>query len=331
MSVDGYLAEAYVRHQIYLLRYAGGVSNDIKDIIDEIYEELKKSLESGDNIVQITRKARELLEQEEAKRLLADSMRQLNEAEINYTDRILSRVIRPGISTVNADAIFAATSNKQMVLTSSSGAITRLTDSEAVDKLVSSASGRTLTTIRAGFVDGLSNAEIARSLKRDQVISKSEAESLTRTLTNHYATQARAAVHEANKEYLLGEEFLATLDHKTSFICAKFDGKIFKVNQGPMPVLHYRCRSTRSPKVKPEFQIPGFVGNRPSIGSGGVKVVSRQTKFNSFLKNQSKEFQDDYLGPTRAKLFRAGKFRVDEFTDPGGRTYTIKELIQQED
>ena len=57
--------------------------------------------------------------------------------------------------------------------------------------------------------------------------------------------------------------------------------------------------------------------------------VSAKTTYNSWLRTQSKEMQDEALGPERAKLFRGG-MNVDKFTDDNGRTLTLDELRARE-
>ncbi len=59
--------------------------------------------------------------------------------------------------------------------------------------------------------------------------------------------------------------------------------------------------------------------------------VSNQVTYGGFLKRQSKEFQNDVLGPRRAELFRSGKLRIDQFTDDMGRTLTLDELAARYD
>ena len=93
-------------------------------------------------------------------------------------------------------------------------------------------------------------------------------------------------------------------------------------------VLVHNCRSTTVPKIKKEYDIGADVhGKRPSKGSSGMKLVNTRETYNSWLKRQSHEFQNEALGVERAKLFRAGKFGMKGFVDPvTGRTYTLAEL-----
>jgi hypothetical protein len=50
-----------------------------------------------------------------------------------------------------------------------------------------------------------------------------------------------------------------------------------------------------------------------SKGSDGPKQVSADLTYYEWLKSQSKAFQDEALGPTRAKLFRDGGLSAERF------------------
>jgi hypothetical protein len=55
-------------------------------------------------------------------------------------------------------------------------------------------------------------------------------------------------------------------------------------------------------------------------------TVPATESYQKFLKKQPVGFQRDVLGKTKAELFRKGGLTVDKFTDPRGRTFTIKDL-----
>ena len=82
-----------------------------------------------------------------------------------------------------------------------------------------------------------------------------------------------------------GEQIIATLDTLTSDICISADKTIWPVNKGPMPPLHFNCRSLRVMLVKDEFAIPGLVGQRASE----FGPVSANLSYKGWLKRQPKE------------------------------------------
>jgi hypothetical protein len=152
--------------------------------------------------------------------------------------------------------------------------------------------------------------------------SRRQAEAVVRTATNHIAATARAAVTERNMDIFEAERFVATLDSRTTIFCAAHDGKIYKIGEGPQTPAHMGCRSLRVGIVKQEFRVPGFGYQRASMDG----PVDGRTTYQSWLRRQDAEFQDEVLGVERAELFRSGRVQLDRFVDDRGVTLTLKEL-----
>lgn len=96
-----------------------------------------------------------------------------------------------------------------------------------------------------------------------------------------------------------------------------------------MPPLHHGCRSVRAPIVKQQYSVTDKSGQRASRGPDGGQPVDARTTYNSWLNRQPAEFQDDVLGPKRAKLLREG-VSVDRFTDDSGRVLSLDQLRERE-
>ncbi|MEG3078489.1 hypothetical protein R3F64_01295 [Halomonas sp. 5021] len=110
-----------------------------------------------------------------------------------------------------------------------------------------------------------------------------------------------------------------------------FSGHVFNLMCGDgvysaSGIITHNCRSIRVPVIKEEYRI-ATQGERASMDG----PVSNQLTYGGFLRNQSREFQDDYLGPRRAELFRSGQIKIDQFTDDMGRTLTLDQLRQRYD
>jgi len=159
---------------------------------------------------------------------------------------------------------------------------------------------------------------------------KQQVDALVRTLTNHAASQARKVVVDAHKNLFQGEEWVATLDSRTTLICGGRDGTIYPVGKGPYPPAHWNCRSLRTPVLKEEFQSVSQAARRKSDGDK-KKTLSGRTGFDGWLRSQSAGFQDEYFsqfpdGLEKAKLFRLGDLEIQRFRDETGRNYTLEQL-----
>lgn len=180
--------------------------------------------------------------------------------------------------------------------------------------------------IATGFFEGKSNAEIIRSLSGTKAlnfkdgtlnIARTSAERMVRTAITHTASVAKELTYEKNdiKHY----EWVSVLDSRTSAICQSRDGKVWAVGKGPLPPAHPNCRSTTSPLFPEDVKI---------LKKGPVKVdtTGKDISYNDWLKKQSKAFQIDALGKTKADLFRKGDLTMDKFVNDAGQALTLDEL-----
>lgn len=190
------------------------------------------------------------------------------------------------------------------------------------------------------------------------VVTRRNLEYIIRTATNHISNRVRSDIAKSNKDIFEEEMFVSTLDIRTTLECASLDGKKFKIGAGKIPPLHINCRSLRVP-----FLDDKKIGERPAVEhsrkqalkefSGSSKVTSikdlntsevgafhrferdykrkmtgrvpHSKKFEPWLKETSKDFQDEYLGLERAKLFRSGKYTLKDFVD-NKDVLTLEEL-----
>lgn len=230
-------------------------------------------------------------------------------------------------------------------------------------------------SIRIGMTQGESSDDIARRIvgtrqyhKTDGVtqISRNNADSITRTAVNAISNAAKQEFYGDNQDIFDLEVFLATLDSRTTLVCAKNDHKQFAHGIGPVPPLHWRCRSLRMAMINGEF-----VGSRPARNftekqllreysaqegfkapktrdllpkgtKGGYDQFARRRMreltgtvpasmtYQQWLSQQTVEVQNDILGPKRALLFRQGKFTLDRFVNRNGDTLTLAQLAARD-
>jgi len=61
-----------------------------------------------------------------------------------------------------------------------------------------------------------------------------------------------------------------------------------------------------------------------------VGQVPAKMTYEEWLRRQDVEFQNEVLGPTRAKLFREGGLSMDDFVTNSGRRYSLQELRRRD-
>ena len=95
-------------------------------------------------------------------------------------------------------------------------------------------------TITQGMLSGRKADTIAREVQKQTGKQLYQAHRLVRT------TIAQASVDAKVKEFReLGieeYEIVCTLDERTCPVCSRYDGKRFKIGEGPMPTFHPNCR-----------------------------------------------------------------------------------------
>ncbi len=189
---------------------------------------------------------------------------------------------------------------------------------------------RIFGTRAAGGVDGT------------REITRRGAQTLAQTATSAITNGTRQLLYQENKRIIPRELYVATLDSRTTPQCQSLDGQEFPVGEGPIPPVHMNCRSIRVPVIdgrrlgsRPASQnFKGRLGRLrgPARRREVAKLIGKvpaSTNYNTFLKNSDTAFQNNVLGPTRARLFRAGEFDVQGFVDNSGARYTLRQLYEQ--
>jgi SPP1 gp7 family putative phage head morphogenesis protein len=235
---------------------------------------------------------------------------------------------------------------------------------EMVDRMLSgiaeSSAVRLNARIRQGVAAGEANQQIVRALLgtkelkyKDGLIevTRRDAETIIRTARNHISNVAYNETYKA----LDVQEVMdcATLDGRTSKYCASVDGRKHKVGTShPRPPYHPRCRTVQVPVIA-----DGLMGNRPyvlalrvkgqdgrstfrSIGNmtdnqreaADLKVgqVKAKTTYAGWFAGQSAEYQREWLGPSRYRLYSEGGLTLDRFVDQSGKEYNLEQLRQRD-
>lgn len=342
MSATGNLESSVTKHLIYLERYAAGVSKEQRSLFTELARDTKRLL-AGDltsfertRVTSTLRQLNVLIDgvfdrYDEA--FLSD-MRELAEYEISFVGKAVAGVMTVPILAVAPERLNAILTKSTMKLISG-----KQTKEYTIDGMLAQFRKATKSTtannlrsiINAGIANGESVSVISRRVADDVSSSisrgliKQWSETNVLTATAHVSQQAMNETVRANSDLFDEEKFSATLDIDTTITCASLDGNVYKVGEGPMPLLHYRCRSRRLPKIPERYAILTKSDRASAFGP-----VDSRTTYGGWLGRQSPAFQDDVLGVERAKLFRSGKVSIGKFTDKSGKVYTLKQLKEKE-
>lgn len=194
--------------------------------------------------------------------------------------------------------------------------------------------------LRMGIIEGETNADIIRRIRgtraqnfKDGILQRSrdDVERLVRTSITHITARARDELYQENQSVVKAWRFTATLDRRTTVICASLDGQVFDLSTGPMPPRHYNCRSSSTPILKSWQELGYDASELPASTRASMNgQVPDNITYQEWLKKQSNDVQDEVLGKTKGQLFREGGLTLDRFVDFKGDVYTLAQLRARE-
>jgi SPP1 gp7 family putative phage head morphogenesis protein len=166
--------------------------------------------------------------------------------------------------------------------------------------------GETTPSIAKRLIGNLQFGEEAKTVRQlvaaggqATAVADNQIMALVRTSINQVANSASQQVYEANQDITKKYRYVATLDSRTSSICAALDGQEFPYGRGPMPPQHFNCRSTTVPIIDPDILPPSTIAKRASA-DGPVPV---NMNYGQWLAEQSNKVKAEVLGPSKVPYF----------------------------
>ena len=373
------LLSALVRHQIYLIRYSGSVRNKITELLGrseaDVADKIKRYRAPANGLttpaeydrMKALQSAVAKIRQNswgEAQKFFDEQMNMLMYQEPVVMRGIIDSVLPVTVSTVmpSANLLQAMVMSKPFEGRIMSKWVGTLAQNEVL---------RMNNAIQLGMVAGESMDQIAKRVTGSAALKGSDGvteltrhqiTAVTRTAVMHVSNNARSTFFQQNKDIIKVEQFVATLDSRTTAVCRAYDGNRYPLGEGPIPPLHYGCRSLRvvafndvllgSRPAKPttekilvkeyaEKHNLGDVRDRDSLPRGTkgpydawaqkrirelVGPVPASTVYQKFLEGQSPAFQNEVLGIAKGKLFRDGGLTLDKYIDRAGNELTLAQM-----
>lgn len=336
-TVNDELKDRAIRHAIYLEGLKTSEVNKIvrfldREMIPDILDQTRRRLSKGLG----TRRLNDLLASVDstirvgARKVsgqLKEDLKGLALSEAQWQAKVLTEV-------VPIEASFVTPSGPLLRSIVTSKPFEGQILSQSVNTWGKAAIRDTHKQIRLGMAQGESIDKIVRRVRGAAKQTRRNAAAVVRTAVNHISAEARNTTFAENEDIIKGVQFVATLDDRTTLICMSLDGKVFPINEGPRPPMHYQCRSTVTPVVK-GLEEMGFsrkeIREFPASTRASMNgQVSDKLSYPDWLKQQPKGFQDSVLGPRRADLFRSGKVTIDKMVSPNFQVRDLAELRRLE-
>lgn len=332
-----FLQNASTRHAIFVSRFAGSQIKDIIPTLERIRKRTVNKLTSGKQLTEFSKRRLDKMLKEvddtlkelygQMSNKVVNNMREFADYEADFSARMFTKATKAEFEVPASTAIEAGVFANPLILTDK-----KLSIEQALSQFSRRKRRELVNTIKDGVIAGKTNDEIVSDINFvTRKIQRNHANALVRTITNHVSTAARNITIEENKDLVEGYEWVSTLDGRTTHTCQSLDGKVFPSNSSTRPPLHWGCRSTIIPRVNKDISVfSPEKAERPAVGPDGAETVKGQSTYNSWLKKQPKEFQEEVLGPVRARLFRDGGLTVNSFVDKNFEPLTLKQLKRKE-
>lgn len=344
-TVNETLHDEAVAHAIGLQRYGNGVVRRMISLLnrvdDDLFAQLTAKLESApeslsvERIEQLLTSVKELNAQAYGKVTdqLETELRDLTAHEVGYQSDLFKSVLPDAIKvqSVQAGQVYAAAMAQPF-----QGKLLH----EYMDGLESGKAEAIRNAVRMGFVEGQTVNEIVSRIRGTKSLNYADGlletnrrgvEAIVRTAISHTGNFARQAFFEANSDIVSEERYTATLDARTTEICASRDGKIYPVGKGPAIPAHINCRSLYVPVLKSWKELGLNIDEMPASTRASLDgQVPGETSYQGWLMKQSIDRQNEVLGVTKAQLFRDGGLTLDRFVNNKGHVYTLEQLRQRD-
>jgi len=323
------LQSELTKHQIFLERHAESIlRSDVLPILKKMRTDLSNRILNASPFqiarIQVLLKEIDSIIDTAITKIqpsLFESFQALGEYETQYATKLLdsstvaSVTIGAGLEPAVITAMLA---KSKMYLGDDKG--------QTVDDLIATFAKAVKKDIKSVITTGLTAGDTTDVIAKNMIALNStrtidQARAVVLTVANHIGDKTRVATWEPYQELFNGMKYVATLDSRTTILCASRDGKIYPFKEAMALSRHYRCRSVLVPAIKEEYALIKD-GTRASMGG----QVSAKLNYGQWLKTQPKSVIDEVLGVERSKLFRDGKLTLDRFVDKRGATYTLQEL-----
>lgn len=320
MSANEDLRDRAISHAVFMERYKTQVVNDILSALEEsetrLVRRIRDRLEDEsftrnrlerllDDVRDISREANRVLREK-----LRERIREFGGREADWTARTIGETIpiNWSITQPSPRQIYSAVIDKPLEDRMLSEAMRGVGDNQR---------RRIEAALRQGFIEGRAVQEMVREIRgtranryTDGIIGRSRRETtgLVRTAINHTHSVARSELARANNDLIKGEQYVATLDSRTTLICASHDGEVHPVGEGPIPPLHWNCRSTRAPVLRSWRELGIDLDEAPAGTRASMDgQVPDKTTYSEWLSRQSKETQIEVLGRSRYEKWQEGE------------------------
>ena len=205
---------------------------------------------------------------------------------------------------------------------------------DLVDDLSARTVGRARREILSAHLQGQSVARLTGTLRRTLGIGRTQAQNLARTSLHRISSEFNLETRKQNRDVAPREKYLATLDSRTCPVCGLYDGRIYRVGEGPSVPAHDSCRCVYVSVTKSVAELLGipkdtkFDPDSERLRRSLDGVAPATTTWSDWLgdmEDKTPGFARPILGASRYDAWIAGDLKLSDLAR-NGRLRTVQQL-----
>tara|TARA_X000001382_G_scaffold89586_1_gene64248 strand:- start:527 stop:2419 length:1893 start_codon:yes stop_codon:yes gene_type:complete len=333
MSINDDILSRELKHRALLSLYEKKLDNDLTKVMSSHKKRLVTSaLKNGNKSVNALNRALTLETRKTYRKIYRNGIAELK-ALANTSSKFHSNTLKQSLSKVYRSKVYTGLKVNDLIINSAG------TYSEQIASISLSQQRKIKDVVRKGMIDNLAINKIAKNVGSSIDLPTAQLKTLSRTAITETSSHISNATYKLNEDVIDGYQYVATLDSRTSLICSRLDGKVFRLDNktGVRPPQHFNCRSTTVPIVKSYEDIKNTSSSRISKRrlsrlSTNKRAsfngqVPAKTNFEEFLRQQDYNFKLAILGnKRRVEIFDLGKLKFTQFSTANGKLVSISRL-----
>jgi|21_taG_2_1085346.scaffolds.fasta_scaffold00106_20 SPP1 gp7 family putative phage head morphogenesis protein len=333
MSINDDILSRELKHRALLSLYEKKLDNDLTKVMSSHKKRLVTSaLKNGNKSVNALNRALTLETRKTYRKIYRNGITELK-ALASTSSKFHSNTLKQSLGKVYRSKVYTGLKVNDLIINSAG------TYSEQIASISLAQQRRIKDVVKRGMIDNLAVNKIADNVGRSIDLPSAQLKTLSRTAITETSSNISNATYKLNEDVIDGYQYVATLDSRTSLICGRLDGKVFRLDDktGVRPPQHFNCRSTTVPIVKSYEDLRDTKSSR--ISKRRLKRISKskrasfngqvpsETNFAKFLSEQNNDFKLAVLGnKRRVDIFNTGKLKFTQFSTKDGKLVSISRL-----
>ena len=333
MSINDDILSRELKHRALLSLYEKKLDNDLTKVMSSHKKRLVAStLKNGNKSVNVLNRALTIETRKTYRKIYRDGITELK-ALANTSSKFHNNTLKESLGKVYRSKVYTGLKVNDLIINSAG------TYSQQIASISLSQQRRIKDVVKKGMTENLAVNKIAKNVGDSIDLPSAQLKTLSRTAITETSSDISNATYKLNEDVLDGYQYVATLDSRTSLICGRLDGKVFRLDdkRGVRPPQHFNCRSTTVPIVKSYEDIRDT--KSPRISKRRLQRISKskrasfngqvpsETNFPKFLSEQDDSFKLAVLGnKRRVEIFNTGKLKFTQFSTKTGQLVSINKL-----